>query len=198
MTGLAYVIRPAESGDVGAIAEIEQASFGDPWARRLFVEAMHSPVVHLAVAEAPDGRVVGYCVLRVAADEAEILNVAVAPERRRAGLGALLVAWSVEEAGARGATALYLEVRPSNTAARRLYEAFGFAEIGRRRLYYRHPDEDALVMRRDVGPRAAAAQRPAAAQPNDPGGDVGTRSRQDFPASFPTPPTPLSPSRRTT
>lgn len=83
------------------------------------------------------------------ADELELLDVATHPERRRRGLGhALLEALFAEARGAR-TTRIFLEVRPSNQAARALYRATGFDEVGRRPRYY--PDgEDALLLRRDL------------------------------------------------
>ncbi len=94
-----------------------------------------------------DRRVVGYVVAVRAADEAEILNLCVAPAARRSGTGRALVRAILRRVAALGARAAYLEVRDSNHAARRLYEAEGFAPVGRRRGYYRRPVEDAIVLR---------------------------------------------------
>ena len=91
----------------------------------------------------------GFILARIAADEAEILTLAVQPERRRLGLGAALLAEALREAKTRGATAMLLEVAEPNLAARALYDRFGFAEVGRRRRYY--PDgSDALVLQRQI------------------------------------------------
>ncbi len=93
----------------------------------------------------------GFVLARVAAGEAEILTLAVHPEARRQGHGAALLAGAMASAVARGATAMFLEVAEGNAAARALYAAAGFAEVGRRRRYY--PDGgDALVLRRDLNP----------------------------------------------
>ncbi len=102
------------------------------------------------VAEA-DGGVVGYVIGRVAADEGEILNVGVHPQWRRRGIARALVRALLDALGAAGARAVYLEVRESNAAARQLYAAFGFGEIGRRARYYRRPVEDAVILRTAVG-----------------------------------------------
>lgn len=88
----------------------------------------------------------GFVLARVAADEAEILTLAVMPSVRRAGLGRALVTAALESAGARGAVAMLLEVGEGNAAARALYATLGFAMVGRRRRYY--GDEDALILRR--------------------------------------------------
>ncbi len=89
----------------------------------------------------------GFVLARVAADEAEILTLAVVPTARRAGLGSCLVAQAMAGARARGALALFLEVSDRNAPARALYAACGFTEVGRRRRYYAD-GADALVLRR--------------------------------------------------
>jgi ribosomal-protein-alanine N-acetyltransferase len=91
----------------------------------------------------------GFVLARVAADEAEILTLAVVPEARRSGLGGALLAEAMAASILRGARAMFLEVSEANEAARALYGAAGFAEVGRRRRYY--PDgSDALVLRRGL------------------------------------------------
>jgi ribosomal-protein-alanine acetyltransferase len=103
------------------------------------------------VAEAQGtGAIAGYVVALDAADEGEILNLAVAPAGRRTGLGRALVQHMLEALTARGVRQVYLEVRESNAPARALYAAHGFTEIGRRQQYYRRPVEDAIVLRRDA------------------------------------------------
>jgi ribosomal-protein-alanine N-acetyltransferase len=92
-------------------------------------------------------RVLGYLVARHAADEAEILNVGVAPGSRRQGVGRTLVAAALERLAGLGARQVYLEVRESNVAARALYRRFAFSEVSRRADYYRRPVEDAVVLR---------------------------------------------------
>lgn len=99
------------------------------------------------------GYVVAWCVV----DEAEIANIAVAPEARGLGVGAALLDAAVGDARTLGATTMFLEVREGNSAARRLYASRGFTEIGRRRGYYRKPLEDALVLRSVIGTTSAAA-----------------------------------------
>jgi len=98
------------------------------------------------VAEDEDQQICGFIVARCGVDEWEIENVVVAPERRRRGIGRELVRMVVRLAGA-AASAVLLEVRESNTAARQLYEKLGFVEIGRRPGYYHDPVEDALLLR---------------------------------------------------
>lgn len=128
---------------------IEQEVFTDPWSPRDFRDCVVSDAVFL-VAEAAAGHeesVAGYVVAHDAAGEGEILNLAVAPARRRRGIGRALVEQVLAVLGARGVSEVFLEVRESNAGARALYGALGFAEVGRRTRYYRRPVEDAVVLR---------------------------------------------------
>ena len=93
----------------------------------------------------------GFVLARQAADEAEILMLAVLPAARRQGLGRRLVEACAAEAARHGATTLFLEVAAGNDAARALYRATGFAQVGRRRGYYAD-GADALVLRRPLSP----------------------------------------------
>ena len=97
-----------------------------------------------------DGRDAGFALCRVAADEAELLTIAVRPADRRRGRGRRLLAAVIDHVREAGARTLFLEVGADNPAARALYEATGFRAVGRRRAYYRRgegPAADALVMR---------------------------------------------------
>ena len=139
-------IRDARLTDIPEIAEIERASFSDPWSASSFRSLIGLPSTWFAVAER-DGRVVGYSVLLVAADEAELGNIAIAESERRRGVGQHLLEATIRAARQLGAASIYLEVRDSNDAAKSLYAASGFQEVGRRRGYYRRPLEDAIVLR---------------------------------------------------
>ena len=103
--------------------------------------------VPFLVAEADGGDVVGYAIAHAAADEGEILNLGVAAAHRRCGVGRQLVRAMMAALAARGVRVVYLEVRESNVAARGLYDRLGFRELGRRSRYYRHPVEDAILLR---------------------------------------------------
>ncbi len=96
-------------------------------------------------AEAPQGM----AMLRVAADEAELLTIAVIPAARRTGAGAALLEQAIEQAVRRGARRMFLEVAPGNQAAYALYRRHGFTAIGRRRNYYAN-GSDALVLARGL------------------------------------------------
>jgi len=127
---------------------IEQSVFADPWSTQDFRDCVSSDALFL-IAETGEG-VAGYVVALDAADEGEILNLAVAPGGRRAGLGRALVKEVLAALAERGVEHVYLEVRESNAPARALYAAHGFVEAGRRKQYYRRPVEDAIVLRRDA------------------------------------------------
>lgn len=141
-----YRIRPTSAADAPQIAALEQAIFPDPWSAEGIAEVLRTPSC-LGLAAETHGQVVGYVLARRVADTAEILNLAVSPAQRRAGLGGALLDQAMDLLRGRGAREVFLEVRVSNDAARRLYEARGFRVAGMRRAYYRRPTEDALVLR---------------------------------------------------
>jgi len=149
VTGLK--IRRASDHDLAAIARIELASFTDAWSVSDFRSVMNAaPTIFLVAVEEKSDEVAGYIVILAVLDEAEVLNIAVDPARRGSSVGSGLLDAGLREIEAVGATAIFLEVRESNEAARRLYASRGFSEISRRRRYYRDPVEDALVLRRAV------------------------------------------------
>ncbi len=165
----AIAIRRAQPKDLDAVAAIERESFSLPWSRASFANLLLSAEVEFSVAcEGDDGgvdvsggggggagRVVGYTVLYMVAEQSELANLAVSRGMRRRGVGRLLLRDVVERARARSAIAMFLEVRESNLAAQGLYGSLEFHAIGRRRRYYSHPIEDALVLRLELGAPAA-------------------------------------------
>ena len=143
-------VSPAGVDDVDFVVAIEKEAFSDPWSENAFHAALAHPAVFFGCARGGDGEVAGYVVAWFAADEGEIANLAVAPAMWGKGVGRRLLEAALEAASARDVVSVYLEVRDSNERARRLYGAFGFEEIGRRRRYYRRPVEDAIVLRRTL------------------------------------------------
>ena len=137
-------IRAVTEADLAAIAALERRCFPDPWSMESF-RAFVGNVAFLA--EDPTG-VVGYVFAHFGADVGEILNVAVAPEVRRGGIGASLVEAACTALVRHGVETVFLEVRESNVSAQTLYRGLGFSLVGRRRGYYRHPLEDALMLAR--------------------------------------------------
>ena len=162
MARAAVTVSLAMREDLRRVADIEQVSFSDPWSARTFGTLIEEPRVYFAVAREAD-RVIGYIVAWMVADEAEIANLAVAPEARRGGVGRGLLDAALDTARGHGVRTVYLEVRESNAAARALYARRGFVEIGRRRGYYRRPLEDAILLRSEISapasPEASAVGR---------------------------------------
>ena len=126
------------------MAALHAAAFpaGEHWDAAAFAAQLGQPSVFGLLDERG-----GLVLARIAADEAEILTLAVHPSARRQGLGRDLLDRSLAEAGGRGAAAMFLEVAESNAAARALYAAAGFAPVGRRQGYYAS-GADALILRR--------------------------------------------------
>jgi ribosomal-protein-alanine N-acetyltransferase len=147
----AVTLRRPTIVDLDAVTAIERASFADPWSAAEFASMLEAGHTIFLVAEVGEKRgIVGYVIAMAVLDQAEILNVAVTPEVRGAGLGGAMLDAALLEVEKRGAESVFLEVRVSNTAARALYTSRGFVEMSRRKNYYRTPVEDALVMQRAV------------------------------------------------
>jgi [ribosomal protein S18]-alanine N-acetyltransferase len=142
----AVVIRDLSRADLDAVLEIEVASFSTPWRRDTF-EGLLRRKDSDVIAAVRDDTLIGYAICWTVLDQSELGNVAVAREARGKGIGRRLVLEAMERVRKRGAKECFLEVRVSNTGARKLYEELGFTAIGTRRGYYRSPVEDALVMR---------------------------------------------------
>ncbi len=137
--------RPMESADLAKILEIERASFTFPWSASFFVQELKVVCArsHLALI---DGRAVGYVIYWLLPREIDIHNLAVAPAYRRRGIGRALLQAVIADARRQKLARVTLEVRKSNEAAQRLYQALGFAAKGMRKGYYSDDGEDALVM----------------------------------------------------
>jgi [ribosomal protein S18]-alanine N-acetyltransferase len=138
---------PMREADIDAVTAIEQRAHPFPWTRGNFVDSLKAG--HSAWVFREGGALVGYGVLMMTVDEAELLDITVVPECQRRGLGGALLNQLFDIARSHGATRMLLEVRTSNESGLALYRRFGFAEIGRRRAYY-HGKEDAIVMARDL------------------------------------------------
>jgi ribosomal-protein-alanine N-acetyltransferase len=139
-------VRPMTVEDLDEVLVIERASFQTPWSRGAFqYELTQNRVARCLVVR--EGRALsGYLCLWEIGREIHVTNVAVDPTRRRRGLARLLLGTVLEDARLRAVELVFLEVRPTNTDAVRLYESLGFRVIGRRKGYYFDTGEDALVM----------------------------------------------------
>jgi ribosomal-protein-alanine N-acetyltransferase len=142
----ASTLRPMREEDLAAVMAIEIRAYPYPWTLGILRDCLRAdyPAWVLLL----DGELIGYFLMSLAAGEAHVLNVCVAPEHQGQGHGRKLLRAILQIARGRGAERVFLEVRPSNTGAIQLYFDVGFNEIGRRPRYYPAKDgrEDALVM----------------------------------------------------
>ena len=142
-------IVPMNADHLDEVAELERICFPDPWFRNMLAEELDNALSAFLVALDDDGRVVGYAGLQVVLDEGYITNVAVRPECRRNGIAAKLLQVFLDFAQANGLSFLTLEVRASNYGDIALYGERGFRSVGRRKNYYEHPKEDAIIMTKE-------------------------------------------------
>jgi ribosomal-protein-alanine N-acetyltransferase len=145
MTRRHVALRGAEAGDAASLAELHAYGFAEGWDAQVFEAFLASPTCFGILAEGA-GAAVGFVLLRVVADEGEILTLAVAPEWRRGGVGTLLMRTGLAAASDRGARRIVLEVALHNRAAQHLYRSLGFVGVGVRRRYYGHDDADILAL----------------------------------------------------
>jgi [ribosomal protein S18]-alanine N-acetyltransferase len=140
-------IRLATPADVPTMMTLERrAATAAHWSAEQY-EAVFSGESRVALVLEEEAGVLGFVAGRAVGEEWEIENIAVAGPARRRGLGSRLLGEFLDLARDRGAEAVFLEVRESNLAARRLYDKWAFLETGRRKDYYREPEEDAIVYR---------------------------------------------------
>ena len=147
------LIRDMVHPDVPQVMENERASYDFPWTDGIFRDCLR--VGYLCYVIEHDDRLIGHGVMSTGAGEAHVLNLCVAQAYRGQGIGGLLLEQLMEFAGSLGVGEVFLEVRPSNTSAIRLYQSLGFSQIGIRRGYYQAVGgrEDAVVLRRLLGKR---------------------------------------------
>lgn len=143
-------IRPMRVADVDRIVEIEADGYLYPWTPAIFVDCLEAGY-QCSVLTSGD-EIVAYSIVTVAAGEAHLLNVCVHREHQGQGCGSLLLSHALLSAQQAGARDIFLEVRPSNHSALRLYQRYGFRSIGTRPNYYRALGgrEDALVLTRSL------------------------------------------------
>lgn len=141
-------IRPMTETDLESVLAIERASFSHPWRYEHFLHELSSPHSFPFVAVA-EGAVGGYVCLMSLFEEAQILDIVVAPHLRGRGIARALLGHAVTIARGKHAEVMTLEVRASNRAAIALYERFGFSRTGKRPKYYEDA-EDALLMEKSL------------------------------------------------
>lgn len=144
-------IREAGFADLPALVELEAGSFDNPWTGRLLKAELDQPTSLALLATGEGGAALGYAAFRRAADDAELVRIAVDPGARRQGVGRRLVEDGIERLRRAGGRRCFLEVRQANEPARRLYAALEFHRVGFRRAYYAD-GSDAVVLALELGP----------------------------------------------
>ena len=144
------------SADIPEVMTVMEAAFGDAfgegWTRSQLAGILPMAGVSLVLARSPDNGCAGFSLSRRVADESELLLIAVLPERRREGVGRMLLDHFLGEARDLGIKRVHLEVRDGNAAAA-MYWATGFEPVGRRRNYYQgsdHGRHDAITFARNL------------------------------------------------
>lgn len=145
-------IRPMQVADIDEVAALEGRLQFHPWSARQFLDSL--AMNHPSWVALQAGCIVGFAVTMHVLDEATLLEIGVAPELQRSGVGGRLMAAISDAATEAGMAVMHLEVRVGNKAARSLYRKLGFKDVGKRRAYYRAPvceatpdgREDAILM----------------------------------------------------
>lgn len=138
-------VREMVVSDLFAVSVIEESSYSFPWSRRVLADCLRSNYICRVVEY--QNTILGYAIMSCGAGEAHILNICVDPAFRSKGIGTVLVSYLLNNAELAGAESIFLEVRPSNLSALKLYESFGFKQVATRENYYPTTTgrEDALV-----------------------------------------------------
>ena len=141
-----YQFRPMTEDDVEEIMRIEPHIYSHPWSRGNFVDALRSGYASWVLLN--ERQMIGYSLMMMVLDEAQLLNLSIAKAYQKRGLGRLLLEHMIAVAKRQGAANMFLEVRPSNISAIALYENIGFNEMAIRRGYYpaQQGREDAVLM----------------------------------------------------
>jgi [ribosomal protein S18]-alanine N-acetyltransferase len=145
---VALEIRPMLDIDVSAVVAVERASYQFPWSEGIFRDCLR--VGYVCRVMDCGGDIAGYAIMSFGAGEAHILNICVREDFRSRGVGRSVLNYLIDRARIAGMQDAYLEVRPTNVSAIRLYVAMGFEQVGMRRGYYQAVNgrEDAVVLRR--------------------------------------------------
>lgn len=148
-----FTIRRMDVRDLEDVQAIEVRSFPNPWHQTTFLgEIQNRSIAYPLVAETRKDRIIiGYIMFWLIDGEAQINNIAVHPDFRRARVAEKMLRFALDKIRKMGGMVVTLEVRESNAGALHLYEKLGFAVVGVRRGYYQNPAEDALIMGLTLG-----------------------------------------------
>ncbi|MEX0617588.1 MAG: ribosomal protein S18-alanine N-acetyltransferase [Pseudohongiellaceae bacterium] len=143
-------IRAMQFSDIDSVVQNEVLTYEHPWSKRIFSDCLNAGY-ECGVLVSED-RIIGHCVMAVAAGECHLLTLCVHPELQSQGYGRRLMKHYLERAYQNGSRVCFLEVRPSNAAAKALYFSLGFEQAGERKNYYPADTgrEDALILRRQL------------------------------------------------
>jgi ribosomal-protein-alanine N-acetyltransferase len=150
-------LRPATPADLESLEALESACFDPPWSARDLRQALATERGDVSIASGPDGGALGYSLFLRLGEEAELLRLAVLPAERGRGIGSRLLAEALDRLALSGIRRFWLEVRPSNLTARRLYERHGFRLEGTRRRYYSDGEDALLYARAERSERGSGA-----------------------------------------
>ena len=152
------LIRPMSENDVSEVIAVERASYQFPWSEGIFRDCLRVGYVCRVVTV--NDAIIGYGVMSVGAGEAHILNLCIGDAYRCRGVGRRLLTYLIDRGAAAGMSEAFLEVRPSNTSAIRLYLSVGFEQVGMRRGYYQAVGgrEDAAVLKLALRPRRGSTR----------------------------------------
>lgn len=142
--------RPMMEDDLNDVMGIEKSAYPFPWTRTIFQDCLRMGYSGWVLER--DAEIISYGILSVAVGECHILNICVRPDLQGLGYGEMMLEHMLEVAQRHNADMAFLEVRPSNDPAMRLYKKNGFDEVGMRRNYYpdRNGREDAVIMARSL------------------------------------------------
>jgi ribosomal-protein-alanine N-acetyltransferase len=137
-------------GDLDRVLEIERLSYSNPWRPSSFVGEMENPPFSnpFVIVLEPEKSIIGYIIYWHIKDEVQISNIALHADYRGMGIGEAVLRRVMDMTRRNGGKYIFLEVRPSNNAAKSLYRKLGFRMMGIRRGYYYNPPEDAILMGR--------------------------------------------------
>jgi len=144
------LVRRLTPDDLDRVFEIELSAYPFPWTRGIFADCIRVGYECWGLQAGKD--LIGYCIQTHAAGENHLLNLCIASQWQRQGLGNILLDHAVRLARLHGCERMFLEVRPSNEPAIHIYEKAGFQPVGRRKNYYMDTREDAVVMSLAIGP----------------------------------------------
>jgi ribosomal-protein-alanine N-acetyltransferase len=144
------IIRPMLRRDLGGVVAIERKTHSPPWSGESLLAEIRNPCTYAFVA-AHEHQLQGYLVFWMICDEVHLLSLSIHPKFRRCGIGKRLLSFLIHFSYCHGVQWIGLEVRKSNRAALALYRSFGFGKQRVRKRYYQGPQEDALVMERELG-----------------------------------------------